>query len=66
MVKFLNMKQGDGSQPPKEVLTTFVGLIGTGYAELCLAVSAKYLEALKGWSALASPATSVTIIKQCM
>jgi hypothetical protein len=44
-----------------ETLTTFAKLICTGYTDLCLAMSKRYLRALQGWSSLISPAISVTI-----
>lgn len=44
-----------------EVLPAFANLICTGYNDLCLALSKTYLYALEGWSALVSPAISVTI-----
>jgi hypothetical protein len=44
-----------------KVLATFAKLIRTGYIELCLAMSKKYLMALEGWPALVPPRVSVTI-----
>jgi hypothetical protein len=44
-----------------KVLATFANVIRTGYTGLCLAMSAKYLIALEGWSNLVPREVSVTI-----
>jgi hypothetical protein len=44
-----------------KVLAAFAKVICTGHTELCLAMSAKYLMTLEGWSALVPPGVSVTI-----
>jgi hypothetical protein len=44
-----------------KVLAAFANVISPRHTELCLAISAKYLMALEGWSALVPSGVSVTI-----
>jgi len=45
-----------------EALNTFAELFRTGYTDLCVAMSKKYLKALEGWAGLVPSGTSVTVV----